>query len=150
MNKGSHLPHAKFSFQYLKFSLRYTMMNMFGMFSIVFWPISTLKCDVVNFLKFKSGGIPLRPLEYLGTPISLRACMPCMHAHDMYAQCDITRFTNDTNHVTLMSPAFTFHSCHIGMRWHDVIGVCIVGTPCHHGLHHMGMTYNRILSKSKG
>ena len=46
----------------------------------------------------------------------------------------------DANYVIMTSPAFTFHLCHIGMRWHDVIGVHVVGTPCHHGLHHMGMT----------
>ena len=26
------------------------------------------------------------------------------------------------------------------LRWHDIIGVHIVGTPHHHGLHRMGMT----------
>ena len=71
--------------------------------------------------------------------ISLRAHAPCMCTHNMHANHDVTRFAYDANHVTMTSPAFVFHSCHIGMRWHDIIGVHIVGTPCHYGLHHMGM-----------
>ena len=116
------------------------MRNMFGMFSFAFWVIRTLICEAVNFLKFESAGIPIRPFKYLGAPISLRAHAPCIRAHDAHAHCDITRFAYDMNHVTLMSPAFMFHLCHIGIMWHDVIGVCIGGTPHHHGLHYMGMT----------
>ena len=140
MNKGLLLPHAKFSLQYLKFSLKHTMRNMFGMFSYAFWVISTWKCEAVNFLKSKSAGVPIRLFEYLSTPILVIAHAPCTHACNVHAHHDITRFADDANHVTMTSPAFAFHSCHIGMRWHDVMGVCIVGTPCHHGLHHMGMT----------
>ena len=44
------------------------------------------------------------------------------------------------NHVTMTSPAFAFHSCDVETRWHDVIGVRVVETPCYHGLHRMGMT----------
>ena len=109
------------------------------MFLYAFWVISTQKCEVVNFPKFKSAGIPVRPFKYLGMPISLRACVQCMHAHDSHAHHDVTRITYDANHVTMMSPAFTFHSCHVGMMWNDVIGVHVVGTPCHHGSQHMGM-----------
>ena len=39
----------------------------------------------------------------------------------------------------MMSPAFVFHSCHVEMRWHAIISVRIVGTPCYYGSHHMGM-----------
>ena len=138
--RGSHLPHAQFSLQYLKFSLRYTMRNMFGMFSFAFWVISTQKCEAVKILKFESAGIPIRLFKYLGTPILLRACVPCMHICDTHAQHDITRFAYDANHITMMSPAFAFHFCHIGMMWHGVIGVHVIGTPCHHGSHHIGMT----------
>ena len=116
------------------------MGNMFGMFSFAFWVIRALKCEVVNFLKCKSAGVPIRPFEYLGVPILIIACVPCMHACDAHAHHDITRFTFDVNHVTMMSPGFTFHLCHMEMRWHDVISVHIVGTPCHHGSHCMGMT----------
>ena len=59
--------------------------------------------------------------------------------HDIHAHYDITRFAYDANHVTMMSPEFAFHSCHVGMRSHAIIGVHIVGTPHHHGLHCMGM-----------
>ena len=126
--------------QYLKFSLRYTMGNMFGMFSFAFWVIRTLKCEEVNLLKFKLTGIPIRPIKYLDTPILIIACVPCTCIHDVHAHRDVTRFAYDANHITMMSPAFAFHSCHLGMRWHDVIGVCVVGTPHHHGSHHMWMT----------
>ena len=137
--RGYHLPHAQFSLQYLKFSLKYTMGNMFGMFSFAFWVIRTLKCEVVNFLKFESAGIPIRPFEYLSTPILITACVLCMHMHDTHGHHDFTMLAYDANHVTMTSPAFMFHLCHVEMRWHDVIGVCIVGTPCHHGSHDMGM-----------
>ena len=60
--------------------------------------------------------------------------------HVTHAQRYITRFTYDVNHVTMMSPVFVFHSCHVERRWHDVTGVHIVGTPCHHGLLLMRMT----------
>ena len=133
-----------FSLQYLKFSLRYTMENMFGMFLFAFWVIRALKCEVVNFVKFELAGIPVRLFEYLDKyldmPILIITHVPCMHAHDAYAHHDVTRFAYDAIHVTMMSPAFMFHSCHIEMRRHDIISVHIVGTPCHHGLHCMGMT----------
>ena len=137
--RGSRLPHAQFSLQYLKFSLRYTMGNMSGMFSFAFWVIRTLKCEAVIFPKFESAGVPVRPFRYLDAPILFIARVPCSHAHDMHAQRDVTRFASCVNHVTMTSPAFAFHSCHIGMRWHDVISVCVVGTPRHYGSHRMGM-----------
>ena len=34
----------------------------------------------------------------------------------------------------MTSPAFAFHLCHVGMRWHDVISVRVVGTPRHYGM----------------
>ena len=138
--RGSHLPHAQFSLQYLKFSLRYTMGNMFGFFSFAFWVIRTLTCEAVNFLQFKLAGICIRLFEYLDAPILIIAHVPCTHICNMHAHCDITRFAYDVNHITMTSPAFTFHSCHIEMRWHDINSVHIVGTPCHHGSYCMGMT----------
>ena len=93
--RGSHLPHAQFSLQYLKFSLRYTMGNMFGMFSFEFRVIRTFKCEAVNFIKFELAGVPVRPLEYLDMPILIIACAPCMRVHDTHAQRDVTKFTYD-------------------------------------------------------
>ena len=138
--RGSCLLHAQLSLQYLKFSLMYTMRNMVGMFSFVFWVIRTLKCEAVNFLKFELAGVPVRPFKCLSMPILLRAHVPCTHACNAHAHHDVTRCVYDVNHVTMTSPAFPFHLCHVGMRWNDIIGVCIAGTPCHHGSHHMGMT----------
>ena len=115
------------------------MGNMFVMFSFAFWEIRALKCEVVSFLKFESAGVPIRLFKYLSVPILIIACVPCMHAHDAHAHPDVTKFTYDVNHITMTSPAFAFHSCHVEMRWHDIIGVCVVGTPCHHGSHHIGM-----------
>ena len=57
----------------------------------------------------------------------------------MHANHDVTRFAHAANHVTIMSPVFTFHSCHVGMSWHEITGDCIGRTPCYHGLHHMVM-----------
>ena len=65
---------------------------MFGMFSFAFWVIRTLKCEAVNFLKFESAGIPVRPFEYLSMPILIIAHAPCTHAHNVHAHCDVTRF----------------------------------------------------------
>ena len=76
--RGSRLPHAQFSLQYLKFSLRYTNGNMFGMFSFAFWVIMAFKCEVVNFPKFELAGVPIRMFEYLDAPILIIAC--AMHA----------------------------------------------------------------------
>ena len=115
------------------------MGNMLGMFSFEFWVIRALKCEVVNFVKFESAGVPIIPFEYLDTPILIIAHAPCMRACDAHAQHDVTRFVYDTNYVTMMSSVFMFHSCHVERRWYDVIGVCIVGTPHHHGSRHMGM-----------
>ena len=109
------------------------------MFLFAFWVIRALKCEAVIFHKFESAGVPVRPFRYLDTPILIIAHVPCMRACDVHAQRDITRFAYDANHVTMASPAFAFHLCHIGMRWHDVIGVHIVGTPRHYGSHCMGM-----------
>ena len=81
--RGSRLPHAQFSLQHRKFSLRYTMGNMFGMFSFAFWAIRALKCEVVNFLKFESAGVPVRQFKYLDVPILIIACVSCMRTHDV-------------------------------------------------------------------
>ena len=143
--RGSCLPHVQFSLKYLEFSLRYTMRNMFGMFLFAFWVISTQKGEADNFLKFELAGVPIRPFKYLRMPIILKAHGPCMHACDTNAHHDVTRFAYDAKHVTMTSPAFTFYSCHVGLMWHDVIGVCIVGTPHHHGLHHMGIMWHDII-----
>ena len=116
------------------------MGNMFGMFSFAFWVIRALKCEAVNLPRFKSAGVPIRPFKYLDVPVLIIAHAPCMYTHNAHTQRDVTRFAYDANHVTMTSPAFAFHLCHIEMRWHDIIGVHIVGTPCHHGLHRMGMT----------
>ena len=115
------------------------MGNMFGMFLFAFWEIRALNCEAVKFLKFKLDGIPIRPFEYLSVPILIIAFVPCTYACEVHAHPDITWFAYDANHVTMTSPAFAFHSCHIEMRWHDIIGVHVVGTPHHHGLHRMGM-----------
>ena len=109
------------------------------MFLFAFWVIRALKCEVVNFLKFELAGIPIRPFEYLSMPILIIAHMPCMHVHGVHVHHDITRFVYDVNHVTMTWPVFTFHSRHVGMRWYDIIGACVGGTPCHHGSHHVGM-----------
>ena len=116
------------------------MGNMSGMFLFAFWVIRTLKCETVIFPQFELAGVPVRPFEYLDAPIVILARAPCMRAHDAHAQHDVTRFAYDANHITMTSPAFAFHSCHVGMRWHDVIGVRVVGTPHHYGSHRMGMT----------
>ena len=124
--RGSRLPHDQFSLQYLKFSLRYTMGNMSGMFSFAFWVIRALKCEEDIFPKFQSAGVPVRPFGYLNAPILIIARAPFLHARDAHAQHDVTRFASCVNHVTMMSPAFAVHSCHVGMRWHDVISVRVV------------------------
>ena len=116
------------------------MGNMSGMFLFAFWVIRYLKCEAVIFPKFQSAGMPARPFEYLDAPILIIAHAPCSRARDAHAQCDVTRFASCVNHVTMTSPVFAFHSCHVGMRWHDVISVHVVRTPRHYGLHRMGMT----------
>ena len=96
---------------------------MFGMFSFAFWVIRALKCVVVNFVKSESAGIPVRLFEYLDVPIFvIIAHAPCTRTRDVHAHHDVTRFAYDANHVTMMSPAFGFHLCHIERRWHDIIG----------------------------
>ena len=114
--RGSHLPCAQFSLQYLKFLLRYTMENMFGMFLVAFWVIRVLKCEAVNFVNFELAGIPVRLFEYLDAPILTIAHAPCMHTCNVHAHCDITSFAYDANHITMMSPVFAFHSCHVETR----------------------------------
>ena len=76
----------------------------------------------------------------LDAPILIIAHAPCIRACDTHAHHDVTRFTYDVNHVTMTSRLFTFDSCHVERRWHDIISVHIVETPCPHGSHCMGMT----------
>ena len=47
---------------------------------VCIWVFCTWKCEAVNFPKFKSAGMLIRPFKYLGVPILLRAHVPCMHA----------------------------------------------------------------------
>ena len=52
------------------------MGNMFGMLLFAFRVIRALKCEAVNYIKFKLAGVPIRPFEYLDVPISIIAwCM---------------------------------------------------------------------------
>ena len=60
-----------------------------------------------------------RPLDFLDVLVLHREHEPCMCTHMMHAQCDVT----NANLVVMTSLAFAFHSCHVGIRWHDVIGV---------------------------
>ena len=113
---------------------------MSGMFSFAFWVIRTLKCEAVIFPKYEPADVPVRSFKYLDAPILIIAHAPCSCVHDAHAQRDVTRFASCVNHVTMTSPAFVFNSCHIGMRWHDVISVRVVGIPRHYGPHRMGMT----------
>ena len=62
-----------------------------------------------------------RPLDYLDVLVLHRAHAPCIHMHVMHAQCDALGFAYNVNNVIMMSLAFTYHSYHIGMRWHDVL-----------------------------
>ena len=101
------------------------MRIMFGMFWLAFWVFSTQKCEAVIFAKLVLACMHARPLKYLDVLVFYRACASCMHAHIMHARHDITIFTYNVNHVIMTSSEFTFHSCHVGMRWHDVIGVYI-------------------------
>ena len=120
--RGSHLPHAKFSLQSIKFSLRYAMGIMIGMF--LFASQVLIPENVKQIFSLSSlACVHARPLRYLDIPYLIRAHMPCTCTCDMHARHNITRLTNNANHVIMTSSAFTFHSCHIGMRWHDVIGV---------------------------
>ena len=116
------------------------MGNMSGMSSFAVWVIRALKCEAVNFVKFESAGVPIRLFEYLNAPILIIACALCSCMHDVHTQRDVTRFAYNANHATMTSPMFAFHSCHVETRWHDVIGVRVLGTPRQHGLHCMGMT----------
>ena len=100
---GSRLPHAKFSLQLVKFSLRYAMGIMFGMFLFTFQVFSTCKCEVVIFAKFGSGCVHARPLDYLDALSLHKAHVPCMHAAMVHARCDVTSFAYDANHVIMMS-----------------------------------------------
>ena len=99
------------------------MRIMFGMFLFALWVFSTQKCEAVMFVIFGSACVHARPLNYLDVPVLLRARAPCPCACIMHAQHNVTRVHINVNHVIMMSLAFTFHSCQLKMRWHDVIGV---------------------------
>ena len=65
-----------------------------------------------------------RPLNYLDTLV-LQEHMRHVHKCVLYMPDMMSLgFTYNVNHVIMMSVAFALHSCHIGIRWHDVIGVC--------------------------
>ena len=84
-----------------------------------------LKCEVVIFSKFRSACVHARPLDYLDVLVLHTAHAPCTHTHVLYARCDATRFAYNANHIVIMSLSFAFHSSHVGMKWNDIIGVCI-------------------------
>ena len=99
------------------------MGNMSGMFSFAVWVIRALKCETVNFIKFDSAGIPVRLFRLLNVPMLIISHVPCSRVCNAHAKHDVIRFTYDAHHVTMTSPAFAFHSCHMEVRWHDVISV---------------------------
>ena len=111
--RGSHLPHAKFSLQSIKSSLRYAMGIMFGMFWFAFWVLSTQKCEVVNFPKIELACMHARPLRYLDAPYLCRAHTPCMHMDNVHVRHDVTRLENKCK-----------------LHHHNVIGICIPFMPC--------------------
>ena len=71
-------------------------------------------CEVVIFSKFELSFMHTRPLRYLDAP------------HLMHMP-DVTSLGSHImqNNIIMMSLAFAFHSCHVGIMWHDVIGVHI-------------------------
>ena len=84
--RGSHLPHAKFSLQLVKFSLRYAMGIKVGMLWFAFWVFCTCKGEAVIFTKFRSACMHTRPLEYLDMLVSLTAHAPYAHMHIMHVR----------------------------------------------------------------
>ena len=82
--RGSHLPLPKFSLQSVKFSLRYAMRIMFGMFPCAVFVFSTRKCEADIFVKVWLAYMHSRPLDYLGTNLH-RAHVLCIHACIMHA-----------------------------------------------------------------
>ena len=92
---------------------------------IVFWVFSTKTFGAVIFTVFVSPCMHTRSLEYLDTLVLHRACAPCTHACIAHARHDVTQFTYNVNHVITTPAAFVFHLCHVGIRWHDIIGVHI-------------------------
>ena len=99
------------------------MRIMFDMFLFAFWVFSTQKHVVVIFTKFDLACVHARQFKHLEAPILVRAHAPCtMHASHM-PNMTSHGLAYNVNHIIMMSSAFTFHSCYVGMRWHDVIGV---------------------------
>ena len=110
-----------------------------GMFLFAFRVIGALKCEAVIFPKFESAGIPIRLFEYLDVFFNYSMCvMParvrctCLTSrHKVSIMCKPRHHDVNSIHVPYVP---------LGMRWHDIIGVHVVGTPHHYGMHRMGMT----------
>ena len=117
--KGSCLPDAKFSLQLVKILLRYAMGTCLTCSGMHF---GYLAPETVIFNKFGPACMHPRPLDYLDVLALYRAHVSCACPCIMHARHDTT-FAYNANHVIMMSSAFAFHSCHVGVRWHDIIGV---------------------------
>ena len=61
----------------------------------------------------------------------------CSH---MSHVCDVMSlgFVYNVNHVSMMLLVLTFHSCHIGLMWYNVIGVHV--HECHVIMVHFALT----------
>ena len=89
--------------------------------SFAFWVFSTQILEAVIFAQF---GLACRPLGYLDVLFYIDR-MHHVHACVKNARCAITRFAYNASHIIMTSAVFAFYLCHIGMKWHDMIGACI-------------------------
>ena len=124
--RGSHPPPPpppppKSSLQLGKFSLRHAIRVLSGMFPFAFWVIGTWVCEAV---KVGSACMHTSLLDYLGKPELLKECLPYACVSQM-PHVMLLGFAYNVNHVNMMSSGFEFHPCHVGLTWHDIIGVHI-------------------------
>ena len=66
-----------------------------------------------------------RPLDYIDVLVLHRACAPCSCMFIAHGRHDITWFAYNVNDIIMTSLAFMFHSWHVGMRCHALIGVYV-------------------------
>ena len=67
---------------------------------------------------------PANSIIYSAPELLRDVCHACMHESHI-ATVTSLGFTCDVNHVGMMSLGLTFHSYHVWLAWHNIIGVHI-------------------------
>ena len=107
------------------------MRTLLDMFLFATWVIRGLTCETfpsTTLACLHAMSVTLRIQE-----LPRDVCHVCAHMLHIPSMTSLV-FAHNANQISMMSLGFVFHSHHVLLRWHDIIGVHIVRKPHRHNI----------------